>query len=143
VSLPAVDLPISRTGLQVFYPPFYKVSVEAGAFHVENYENPHSATLNGVVAEPPVDAPLAAPAPAAALTSPENEDNNKEAAKKKTLVDTYRAREAGISASGIMPLRVMVPAFGPSIFLISQLTSENQSPTADFSYQQEKKAGGK
>jgi len=34
-----------------------------------------------------------------------------------------------------------LPAFGPSLYLVSELTSENQSPSAEFNYQQDKKAG--
>lgn len=148
LSLPALDLPISRSGLQLFYPPFYRVSAEAGSFHVENYENPHSPVLSTLVTEPPVDTPLtppASPASEVALTSPGTLAGKEKAAKDaaQTLVDKYHASERGTRASGILPLRVTVPAFGPSVFLVSQLTSENQSPSAEFSYQQEKKAGGK
>jgi len=41
------------------------------------------------------------------------------------------------------PVRVGFPAYGPSLYLVSELTSENQSPSAEFNYQQDKKAGGK
>jgi len=60
-----------------------------------------------------------------------------------TLVDKFHASERGSRASGILPVRVNLPAFGPSLYLVSQLTSENQSASAEFSYQQDKKAGGK
>jgi hypothetical protein len=32
---------------------------------------------------------------------------------------------------------------GPSLYLVSQLTGENQSPSTDLNYQREKKAGGR
>jgi hypothetical protein len=60
-----------------------------------------------------------------------------------TLVDKFHASERGSRASGILPVRVNLPAFGPSLYLVSQLTSENQSASVEFSYQQDKKAGGK
>lgn len=148
LALPTLDLPISRTGLQLFYPPFYKVSTEAGSFHVENYQNPHSPVLSAFVAEPPVDTSLTPPpSPAGGVTltslgvAGQKEKAGKDSAQ--TLVDKFHASERGTRASGILPLRVKVPAFGPSVFLVSQLTSENQSLSAEFSYQQEKKAGGK
>jgi len=62
---------------------------------------------------------------------------------KQSLVDKFHASERGSRASGILPVRVNLPAFGPSLYLVSELTSENQSPSAEFNYQQEKKAGGK
>jgi hypothetical protein len=43
--------------------------------------------------------------------------------------------------TGILPINVAFPAFGPSIFLVSELTSENQFPAAQFSFQRDKKAG--
>ena len=61
LSLPALDLPVSRTGLQVFFPPLFRLSSEPGSFHAESYLNPISSVLVATVAEPPVDTPLARP----------------------------------------------------------------------------------
>jgi len=38
---------------------------------------------------------------------------------------------------------VSFPAFGPSLFLVSELTGENQSPSVILSFQRDKKAGGR
>jgi hypothetical protein len=40
-----------------------------------------------------------------------------------------------------LPLRVSFPHFGPSVFLISELTSENQTPSVDFDFLRDKKRG--
>ena len=40
-----------------------------------------------------------------------------------------------------LPIRVAFPHFGPSIFLISELTSENQTPVFEFDYQRDRKRG--
>ena len=45
--------------------------------------------------------------------------------------------------TGIVPVNIDFPAFGPSIYLVSELTSENQSPVAEFSFQHDKKAGAR
>ena len=45
--------------------------------------------------------------------------------------------------TGILPVNVAFPAFGPSIYLVSELTSENQSPVAEFSFQHDKKGGAR
>ena len=42
-----------------------------------------------------------------------------------------------------LPVRVNLPAYGPSLYLIAELTGENQAASAEFTYQQDKKAGGK
>ena len=46
VTLPAVDLPISRTGMLLYYPPLFKVTAEPGTFRLQQYENPVSAALH-------------------------------------------------------------------------------------------------
>jgi hypothetical protein len=61
----------------------------------------------------------------------------------KELVDKFRASEKGSRARGILPVRISFPALGPSLYLVAELTSENQSPSAELNYQQDKKAGGK
>jgi hypothetical protein len=153
VSLPALDLPISRTGLQVFYPPQFRFAAETGSFRAENYAGPISPVLTAAVEEPAVDtvASAAAGLKLSALESPavvmdaNAREQKSETAKQsaQTLVDKFHASERGSRASGILPVRVNLPAFGPSLYLVSQLTSENQSASAEFSYQQDKKAGGK
>ncbi len=154
VSLPALDLPISRTGLQVFYPPQFRFLAETGSFRAENYAGPISPVLTSAVEEPAVDTVASAAAalklsalesPAIAMDANAAREQKSEAAKQsaQTLVDKFHASERGSRASGILPVRVNLPAFGPSLYLVSQLTSENQSASAEFTYQQDKKAGGK
>ena len=57
------------------------------------------------------------------------------------LLDSYKAKSLGGKVTGILPINVSFPAFGPSIFLVSELTSENQFPAAEFSFQRDKKGG--
>jgi hypothetical protein len=155
LALPALDLPISRTALQVFYSPLFRLSAETGSFHTEAYANPFSAVLNEGVAEPAVDSVVPPPgasrsasyslaAPISSVTGAAV-DQKSEAGKQsaQTLVDKFHANERGSRASGILPVRINLPALGPSLYLVSELTSENQSPSAEFTYQQDKKAGGK
>jgi len=59
----------------------------------------------------------------------------------RALLDTFRAKALGGKVTGIVPIDVSFPAFGPSIFLVSELTSENQFPAAEFNFQRDKKAG--
>jgi hypothetical protein len=148
VTLPALDLPISRTGLLLYYPPLFKVSAEPGIFRTQEYVNPLSAVL-----EPPggslakVGAPsnvVSAPAPLDRLEQfvklqGADDKENKDATQ--ALLDSFKAKSSSGKVTGILPIDVAFPAFGPSIFLVSELTSENQFPAAAFNFQRDKKAG--
>jgi len=75
--------------------------------------------------------------------SDNSNDNKQLSAQSQSLVDKFHSTERGVRATGILPVHVDFPAYGPSVFLVSELTSENQSPSAELNYQQDKKAGGK
>jgi hypothetical protein len=62
---------------------------------------------------------------------------------KQAAVDNFRMALQGGKASGILPIRVSFAALGPSLYLVSELTGENQAPSTDLNYQREKKAGGR
>jgi hypothetical protein len=154
LALPALDLPISRTGLQVFYPPQFRLTAETGSFSSQDFANPLSPVLLAESEEPAVDSAVTtsgasmefrSTAPGVAMDESmglaQKSRADKQAAQ--TLIDKFHATEKGSRASGILPVRINLPAFGPSVFLVSELTSENQSPSAEFNYQQDKKAGGK
>jgi hypothetical protein len=157
LALPALDLPISRTGLQVFYPPQFRLSAETGSFHSQDYADPFSAVLTAEIEEPAVDSAVPGgggsiefrsvlqTAPGEAMDESMGLAQKSAAARQaaQTLVDKFHATEKGSRASGILPVRINLPAFGPSLYLVSELTSENQSSSAEFNYQQDKKAGGK
>jgi hypothetical protein len=149
IMLPALDLPISRTGLLLYYPPLFRVSAEPGTFHTQAYENPVSAVL-----EPVGVAATAVVVPPPAETARQydrleqfsklqgNDDKVKKDATQ-ALLDSFKAKSLAGKVTGILPIDVAFPAFGPSIFLVSELTSENQFPIAEFNFQHDKnKKGG-
>ena len=147
VTLPALDLPISRTGLLLYYPPLFKVSAEAGTFRTQEYVNPVSAVLESPSSVAAIRGSVNASA------SPQDFDRLDEFAKMQraddqekkdatqALLDTFKAKSMAGKVTGILPIDVAFPAFGPSIFLVSELTSENQFPAAEFNFQRDKKAG--
>ncbi|MGC1485594.1 MAG: hypothetical protein WA789_17505 [Candidatus Acidiferrum sp.] len=148
LALPALDLPVSRTGLLVYHPPLFKVTPEPGSFRAEAYQEPSSAALNppqvayGAMASVS-DAAPAPPAPTSELSAIAGADVLTDQPQKQSLFDNFRMTLQGGKAAGILPIEVMFPALGPSLFLVSELTGENQSPNADLNYQREKKAGGR
>ena len=68
-------------------------------------------------------------------------DDEKKKEETRALLDTFRAKSNAGRVTGILPVKVVFPAFGPSIYLVSELTSENQFPAAEFSIQRDKKGG--
>jgi hypothetical protein len=141
VTLPALDLPISRTGLLLYYPPLFKVSAEPGTFRAQEYVNPVSTVLEPPVGGSGIAGGFFSTAPAAQSDS-FDKVQKKEKDSTQALLDDFRAKSLGGKVTGILPINVSFPAFGPSIFLVSELTSENQFPAAEFSFQREKTKGG-
>jgi hypothetical protein len=163
VTLPALDLPISRTGVLFYYPPMFRVAAEPGTFRTQEYQVPVSAALTptawesggssgGMAAKAVVNGVFVANAPSAPTSAQEfdrleqfaklqsNDDKEKKDATQ-ALLDSFRAKSAGGRVTGIVPVNIDFPAFGPSIYLVSELTSENQFPAAEFSFQRDKKGG--
>jgi hypothetical protein len=160
LALPALDLPVSRTGLLVYHPPLFKVTPEPGAFRMEPYSNPISSALNppvmgygvgagsaggvgaGVVAGITASAPPP-PVPSPGMDAKDETKLRRSQLATEALLDKFRADSLAGKRAGILPIRVSFPAFGPSLYLVSELTGENQAPSAGLTYQHEKKAGGK
>ena len=154
VLLPALDLPISRTGMLLYYPPAYKVNAEPGTFHIQEYQGPTSAILlpraaggtgGGIFA---LSGRSTSPIPSPEETDRlelfaklERSDDKEKKDSTAALLEDFRAKSTGGKVTGILPVNVCFPAFGPSVFLVSELTSENQFPAADFSFQRDKKGG--
>jgi hypothetical protein len=145
VTLPALDLPISRTGLLLYYPPLFKVSPEPGTFRMQEYVNATSAVL-----APTIGGPIDIGGSTAVAKQSDHLEQfaqlqSMDAKEKKdatqALLDTFKSKSLAGKVTGILPISVAFPAFGPSIFLVSELTSENQFPAAQFNFQRDKKAG--
>lgn len=139
LALPAVDLPISRTGLLLYHPPLFKLAPEAGAFRVENYEAPTSAAFDvGTGSAIDLEYGRNAGSGVIAVTK-----NGTQQSATQVLVDNFKNKSLGGRGAKVLPIRPAFPAFGPSMFFVSELTAENHAPALEFNYQREKKDGGK
>src|SRR5262245_32447763 len=127
LALPAVDLPVSRSGVVLYVAPQFRVNPDPGKFRTEPYEDPFSPVLNTAVYEQEERKDL----PASGLRANE-----------KTF-DDFRNRSVGGKAARVLPVRLSFPVFGASLFLVSELTGEGQAPTIELSYQREKKEGSR
>jgi hypothetical protein len=148
--LPALDLPVSRTGLLVFHPPLFKVTPEPGSFRTEAYAEPISLVLGPAAPPPPPVSAVRPGAPPPASAAPSADTSLTLEARTEgrqvstqTLVDNFHLTLTGGKAAGILPIKVSFASLGPSLYLVSELTGENQSPGTDLNYQREKKAGGR
>jgi len=147
LALPALDLPISRTGVLLYHPPLYKLAADPGAFRVEAYEAPSSTALNpahdletrsvvgGGVGGGSNDRTAASGPTLKRVIPPQSETQ--------VLVDSYKSKTLGGQSAKVLPIQPAFPAFGPSLFLVSELTAENHAPALELSYQRDKKDGSK
>ena len=117
VDLPALDLPVSRTIVELHHSPRFEVRVLPGAFH--------ASADPGLPVETPRAAPVPPPAPA----------RSQEAASGlQALVDKYKNEPGGRTVVGSLPVHVTFPEFGPSLLLASELTAEGNVPSVDVAF---------
>ena len=128
VELPTVDLPVSRTGLLLHHSPRFAVAVKPGTFRVEVEQEPWSTALRATEGKAAALTATATPPPPVA--KPEQESD---AAAAKALVDRFR-QEAGRTRIGTVPVEVSVPAIGPTLFVVAELTAEMHAPVLNLEY---------
>jgi len=116
IDFPALDLPISRTGLELHYSPRYRVELQPGTFRAEEDPGPFAEALRH-----PVTA-VAAGTPAADAAS----------SRLQALVDRFRAESGARTVAGALPVNVTFPTFGRSMFLASELTAESRAPFVEL-----------
>lgn len=130
LSLITVDLPISKSRLLLHHPPLYRLSPVAGlsgSFRIAPYVQPESEALRSN--------------PLAFHASVSREQDQSEVAKQ--LVSKLPPTKQSARPARNLPLRVMFPHFGPSIFLVSELTSESQTPSIELDFSRDRKRGDK
>lgn len=131
VSLLSLDMPVSRSGVLVHYSPAFRLTAAPGNFRSATYEAPASAALQKASSDStPLNASVAAPIPERQMTG----DSTQE------LVSRVQTATSSRPIRNL-PIRVVFPHFGPSLFLVSELTSETQTPVLEFDYQRDKKRG--
>ncbi len=154
--LPALDLPISRTGVEVHHSPRFRPNLEPGAFRQESDPGVFAEALRGSrggygfgsgiggqsggyarVPPPPVAA--AAPAGLAAPVEmrPAVEFDGR-TAQLQMLIDRFRNEGGGRTVTGALPVDVTFPTLGPSIFVAAELTAESQAPSIDLAIRKSK-----
>jgi len=129
LSLVAVDLPISKSHLLLHHSPLFRLSAAAGtttSFRVAPYSPSELDVLKSS---------------SVATVSSTAPDYGSDVTQK--LVSQMRDTPRKTTPARNLPVRVAFPHFGPSIFLISELTSENQTPVVELDFQRDRKRGDK
>ena len=127
-----VDLPISKSHLLLHHSPLFKLTPPPGittSFRIAPFEPSISEALRNKNAA----VPTSTGAYSGGITEPVSEFTQK----------VLSQNKRGSTPVRNLPLRVSFPHFGPSIFMISELTSENQTPVVDLDFQRGKKRGEK
>ena len=144
LDLPTLDLPVSRTGVELYHSPRFRVEPQPGAFRVEADPGVFAEALRvgrygfglhaGYAVPPMPAAPPAAAiaADAAAALSPPDEQTGK-TTQFRMLIDRYRNEGGGRTVSGALPIDVSFPTMGPSLFMAAELTAESSTPSIDLS----------
>jgi hypothetical protein len=128
LSFVTVDLPISKSRLLLHHSPVFRLTPATGPtanFRVTSYEAPTSSVL--LTGRSAGDS-------GAVQSLPQSVDNYTQ-----QLVSKLRDGKHASTPARNRPLRVTFPHFGPSIFLKSELTSENQTPSLELDFQRERK----
>jgi hypothetical protein len=137
LELPAVDLPVSRTGVELHHSPRFRVELQPGTFRLESDPGVFAEALRaaqgvgfglsgGIASAGIPPPPASAPAAPSALKAPVAMDGAKE------LIDRYRNEGGGRTVKGALPVEVAFPSLGPSMFMASELTAEAQAPAIDL-----------
>jgi hypothetical protein len=134
ISLPSLDLPVSRTGVELYHSPRYRIELDPGTFRVDSDPGVFAEALRAArdqdrftfarPARPP--APVSAPAPAAPQAQVATKSLD-------MLVQRYRDESGGRTVRGALPVDVTFPSMGPSMFVAAELTAESQTPSIDLS----------
>jgi len=149
LSLPAVDLPVSRTGLTVRHSPRFAVELKPGAFRPDADPGPWTIALQsdeltigvagaagrGIVAGLPESPPPppASPAEPARAEIASNMKMGGLSVDSSPLASPFRS-DSGRAIAGILPVGVRVPEFGAMLFAAAELTAEGRAPTIEFAY---------
>ena len=130
LSLLTLDMPISKSGVLIHHSPMFRLTPVPGSFRSAAYEAPNSTALRSAsLSTTSFETVGAAPASSGVADS--------------TNALVSRLHQAGSKSRPmrVLPPQVAFPHFGPSVFMVSELTGENQNPVVEFDFQRDKKRG--
>jgi hypothetical protein len=148
LQLPALDLPISRTVVRIHHSPRLAVALRPGPFRVDTDTGPSAEAFRVAASPPPI-----VNARASDLRDLPTERN---VSSLLALVPGWNAHQSSVGSEirdlpgllalagryqastartvvGAMPVEIVFPAVGPSLFIVSELTPEKQGGVIELS----------
>jgi hypothetical protein len=117
LELPALDLPVSRTGLELHHSPRFRIEPLGGPFRVDADAGPAAEALRQ---------------PVTGLSIDMRRIEDRSTSGLQALVDRFRNESAGKTVTGALPVHIEFPSFGPSVFLAAELTAEGRAPAVEL-----------
>ena len=117
LELPALDLPVSRTGLELHHSPRFRIEPLGGSFRVDADPGPAAEALRQ---------------PVTGLSVEMRRVEDRSASGLQALVDRFKNESGGKTVTGALPVHIEFPSFGPSVFLRAELTAEGRAPTVEL-----------
>ncbi|HEY6330059.1 MAG TPA: hypothetical protein VI756_12040 [Blastocatellia bacterium] len=133
LTLLALDLPISKSSVLIHYPPLFRLTAAPGPFRTASYAPPESAVLT-------TGAPTKDSSPPVLSQSILQNQGQADGSISQALVSRLKENTSSIPARNL-PITVAFPHFGPSIYMVAELTGENQTPVLQFDFLRDKKGG--
>jgi hypothetical protein len=127
LTLPALDLPVSRTGVELHHSPRFRVALRPGTFRAEEDPGPFAEALRA-------SGSGSATGSGAGIAPGVAARDAQDASKLQALVDRFRNEAGGRTVVGALPVHVTFPQFGPSMFLASELTAESSAPAIELAF---------
>jgi hypothetical protein len=151
---PVLDLGISRTALALQHSPRFRVKPQPGTLREAPFVPPTSqafappvaaqagvpgGVIGGVLGGRPERPPGSKTDLNQDLLRKQQQFDQKAAEETQMLVDRFN-REAGYGARvvGTLPVEIPIPAVGPQLFFVSELTAEGTAPELQLSYERAK-----
>jgi hypothetical protein len=129
LTLPTLDVPVSRTGVAVRHSPRFRVTLQPGVFREQAYEPPLSMALRGGFGSGTGDGSAEGAARGAGERGQIEEQNAT-----RDLVQRFRRDSRGARTAGVLPVSVAIPELGPLVYLAAELTPEGSAPVASFAF---------
>jgi len=166
LKLPALDLPVSRTGVIVHHSPRFRTTLEPGTFRVDAYERPvstallmtgegesggrgvgfgsgHGAGIGGVTEDrvrrlSEVAEKETKDGDVGASGQSRREGTERDASNEmQGLVNRFLQERRGARALGVRPVAIQFPQMGPMLYLATELTAEGNAPAISLRYKRE------
>lgn len=138
LTLAALDLPISRTGIELHHSPRFRPLVEPGPFRLEADPGVFADALRGRVSGAGFGYGGSYAKGGEAAQGIAAADADRRDSQLKQLIARYRNEGGGRTVAGTLPVNVAFPTLGRSVFMAAELLAESAAPSIAFTIRRAK-----